>query len=271
MNGGAAVATLPMYDFPEVAAANDALWQGIANGMRARAVAAPDRLTRGRDLGALWRDPNHVFGQTCGYPYVTSLSEAVVLIATPEYSFPGCDGPMHRSFLVARENDPRRALDSFRGGVAAINSLDSNSGMNLFRASIAPVAAGRKFFGDVVTTGSHRASLAAIADGFADLAAIDCVSFGLIKRFDPHLVARIAVVAESVASPGLPFIASAKLPETAIASIREALFAALSDPKLSESLAELGIVGARVLPKRAYEGIREIERQAQAAGYPRLA
>ena len=102
---------------------------------------------------------------------------------------------------------------AFRGNVAAINGPDSNSGMNLFRATIAPVADGRAFFGAVVTTGSHRASLEAVADGRADLAAIDCVSFALMKRQSADLVERVAVVAESPLSPGLPFIMSARLPE----------------------------------------------------------
>src|SRR5208337_3099340 len=68
MSGSAPIAALPMYDFPEIAAANDALWAAIAAGLKARGVGAPARLTRGEDIAALWRDPGLVFGQTCGYP-----------------------------------------------------------------------------------------------------------------------------------------------------------------------------------------------------------
>ena len=51
--------------------------------------------------------------------------------------------------------------------------------MNLFRAAIAPLAGGRPFFSEVIVTGSHAASLEAVADGNAPgLAAIDCVTFG---------------------------------------------------------------------------------------------
>ena len=41
MRGGALVAALPMYDLPEIAAANDALWASIAASLRARGVEAP--------------------------------------------------------------------------------------------------------------------------------------------------------------------------------------------------------------------------------------
>jgi ABC-type phosphate/phosphonate transport system substrate-binding protein len=271
MTGGALIAALPMYDGPETARANDAIWAAIAVELRERGVAAPERLTRGGDLGSLWRSPNLVFGQTCGYPYVKDLRIAVALIATPEYDFPGCEGVAHRSFLVRRAGDPRRGLEAFRGGVAALNAWDSNSGMNLFRAAIAPLAGGRTFFGAVVTTGSHRVSLEAVADGRADLAAIDCVSFALMKRFEAGLVAKVAVVAESPLSPGLPFIASARLPEATVSRVREALFAALADPARAQARASLGLIGARPTAPADYGRILDIEREAEAAGYPRLA
>ncbi len=259
-----------MYDFPEIAAANDALWSGIALRLRARGVAAPAGLARGADVASLWRDPGLVFGHTCGYPYAKELSDAVVLIATPEYGFPGCDGAAYRSFLICRKHDPRR-LDAFRGGVAAVNAWDSNSGMNLFRAAIAPHADGRPFFASVVLTGSHQASLAAVAAGGADLAAVDCVTFALLQRLRPALVERVAVVAESAASPGLPFVASATLPDSTIAAVREALFAALADPELAEARAALGLEGARLTSPADYERVLEIEREAEATGYPTLA
>jgi ABC-type phosphate/phosphonate transport system substrate-binding protein len=270
MTAGALIAALPMYDDPGVAQANDAIWAAIAAGLLRRGVAAPATLTRGGDLAAQWLSPSLVFGQTCGYPYVRDLRDAVRLIATPEYSFPGCEGMSHRSFVVGRAGDPGRGLEGFRGGVAAVNGSDSNSGMNLFRATIAPVAAGRPFFGAVVITGSHRASLEAVAGGRADLAAIDCVSFGLMRRLSPGLVARVAIVAESPLSPGLPFILSARLPETTVASAREALLDALASPDLAEARAALGLKGARVTTPADYERILAIEREAEATEYPML-
>ena len=135
-----------MYDDPGVAQATDAIWRRIAAGLRRRDVAAPAKLTRGGDLAAQWLSPRLVFGQTCGYPYARTCTTPSALIATPEYAFPGCEGTQHRSFVVGRADDPRRDLEGFRGGVAALNSSDSNSGMNLFRATIAPVSGGRTFF-----------------------------------------------------------------------------------------------------------------------------
>ena len=53
--------------------------------------------------------------------------------------------------------------------------------------------------------------------------------------------------------------------------MREALFVALVDPDLAEARAALGIQGARVATPADYDRVAEIERDAAAAGYGRLA
>jgi ABC-type phosphate/phosphonate transport system substrate-binding protein len=271
VNGETRIAILPMYDFPWTAAANDALWAAISARLAEAGVRAPMQLTRDADLAALWRDPGLIFGQTCGYPYVTGLKDVVTLIATPEYLFPGCEGASHRSFIIRRATDPRRGLSEFRGATAALNAHDSNTGMNLFRATIAPIAGVAPFFRALVVSDSHEASVKAVTDGEADLASIDCVSFALLSRGRPELTERLAVVAESEPSPNLPFIASASFPAPTIAAARGALFAALADPALAEARAMLGLRGARPASPADYDRVIEIERAAQAAGYPRLA
>jgi ABC-type phosphate/phosphonate transport system substrate-binding protein len=271
VSGETLIAVLPMYDFPRTAAANAALWAAISARLAEAGVRSPTRLTRGGELAVLWRHPALIFGQTCGYPFVTELKDTVTLIATPEYLFPGCEGASHRSFIIRRASDSRRVLKEFRGAVAALNAHDSNTGMNLFRAMIAPIAGGAAFFSSIVVTGSHEASVAAVHNGQADLASIDCVSFALLERGRPELIERVAIVAESVLSPGLPFIAASSLPALTIAAVRGALFAALADPALAEARATLGLRGARVATAADYDRVAELERGAAATGYPRLA
>jgi ABC-type phosphate/phosphonate transport system substrate-binding protein len=260
-----------MYDFPWIAAANDALWASIATRLGEAGVRAPTALTRGGDLAALWRNSGLIFGQTCGFPYVTALKETVRLIAAPEYSFPGCEGASHRSFIIRRVDDPRQALGEFRGTVAALNAHDSNTGMNLFRATIAPVALRAPFFSSVIVTSSHEASVNAVVEGDADLASIDCVSVALLKRGRPELAKRLAIVARSPLSPCLPFIASASLPARTIEAVREALFAVLDDTGLAEARAALGLAGARIVAPDHYDRLIEMERSAAAMGYAELA
>ena len=57
-----------------------------------------------------------------------------------------------RRRFASKLHHPRRlatrgaASSEFRGAIAALNAADSNTGMNLFRATIAPIAGGAPFF-----------------------------------------------------------------------------------------------------------------------------
>src|SRR5207249_2755288 len=53
---GQMIASLPMYDLPEVKAATDAWWRGLA-----RHIGIAGVLDRGRDRLAPWRSPDLVF------------------------------------------------------------------------------------------------------------------------------------------------------------------------------------------------------------------
>jgi ABC-type phosphate/phosphonate transport system substrate-binding protein len=259
-----------MYDYPFVAEANRRLWGVIARSLRAAGVDAPEELDPAEPR-ALWMDRGLIFGQTCGYPYVTALRGRVSLIATPIYDFDGCDGPRHCSFVVTSDKSRNRSLASFAGARAAINASDSNTGMNLFRGLLAPIARGRRIFSEVLVTGSHAASLAAVASGEADIAAIDCVTYGLLRRWKPELFDGVAVIARTQATPGLPFVINAELGVSLLAALRVALFAALSDPTLAEERQSLGLIGAAILTDADYARVAEIERAAVALGYGELA
>ena len=258
------IAALPMYDFPWVRAATDRLWAAVRGGLRAQGIAAPEGLTRDGKLPDIWRDDGLLLGQTCGYPYWTTLRRSSEVLAAPIYGFAGCQGPNHRSFVIARRDDPRTRLQEFRGDRAALNGFDSNSGMNLFRSVVAPLAGGKPFFAAVVETGGHALSLAAVVEERADVAAIDCVTYALLARGDARLVAATKIIGETPASPALPFIASRALAPETRAAVRRAL-------RDLPPIPELGLVGVAFLPETAYARVAEIEAGAQALGYPRLA
>ena len=267
MNGLRA-ASLGMYDFAWLEADTDALWTALARELRAEGVrGVPDALDHGRPLHTIWRDPGLLLAQTCGYPLLTELSGGVRLVATPHYAFPGCDRYWHRSFLVVRADDPARGLAALRGRRCAINGRDSNTGMNLLRASIAPLARGRRFFDEVIETGAHLESLRAVREGRADLAALDCVTHGLLSRRRTDLLAGSRVLGATPATPGLPFITSAQTTEADLAALRTALMSRALQP----ALARLGVVGMTVLGLGQYRPVTALAEQAGECGYAALA
>jgi len=268
----ARVASLGMYDFPWLEAANDVLWAALAGRLRARGLAgAPERLDRRRGLREVWADPGLLLAHTCGYPLVTELAGKVAYVATPRHLARGCEGAEHRSLVVVAEASPARGLGDLRGARAAVNGLDSNSGMNLLRALAAPLAREGRFFGEVLVTGAHLASLAAVADGRADVAAVDCVTHALAARHRPGLLAGTRVLAETAATPALPLVTRRDAPPGELAALRGALAEVAADPALAAARAELLLEGFEVLPEGAYGRVATLEREAAEAGYPRLA
>jgi ABC-type phosphate/phosphonate transport system substrate-binding protein len=262
-----------MYATPQpVAEATDALWAFVGDFLvKAGLFDVPESLDLSIAHDEAWLRPDLLLSQTCGYPYAAHLRGKVRLVATPCYGYPGCDGPNMHSFVIVRKDAGISSLEGLRGLTAAINSPDSNSGTNLFRALIAPIAGGGHFFGRVIETGGHVASIKAVAEGLADCASIDCVTFGNIKRFSPELLASIAVLAETPSGPGLPLITRASATDAEIELIRAALRAALAEPALAQVRDVLALTGFSELSDGDYEVLLDYERQATALGYPTVA
>lgn len=267
------IASLAMYrDPPEVAAATRALWAQLGAALRQAGLAeAPERLDEVIAHDAAWLDPRLLLAQTCGYPFAAGLRGRVRLIATPIYDHPGCDGALNGSFVVVRADTPATSIADLRGETVAINDPASNSGMNLLRHHVARHALDGRFFGRVIESGGHVASLAMVARGEADVAAVDCVTYGNLARFAPERLAGVRILAETAKTPGLPLITRAAATDSEVAILRDALLRLAKDPAAASIRDTLGLRGFVVLPDHAYDGVLALERQAVALGYPHLA
>jgi ABC-type phosphate/phosphonate transport system substrate-binding protein len=241
------IASLPMYDWPEVREPTDAWWAGIA-----RHLGADINLTRDADYAALWHRSDLLMSQTCGYPFTHDLKGRVTLVATPHYGLDGCDGPNYRSIVFARERKP---LTAFRNARAAVNNPDSMSGMLALQLVFSPCAENGRFFGDVIESGGHVASMRAVRDGKADVCAIDAVCVALARRYRPDFVEGLVEIARSPMVPGLPYITTCgSLPR-----LRAAIAAAFADDSLQHVRDQLFLTGHSILGEPAYDRIIELE------------
>ncbi len=266
------LASLPMYDLPELARATESWWRGLAGAMTREGLRdVPARLTRPDDHTALWRGPGLLFSQTCGYPLTHAYKDDLRLVATPAYGAPGCRGAEYCSVIVVRDDQPATGLADLKGSVAAYNALDSQSGYSALRAAVAPLAGGKPFFARLVESGGHAMSLELVGRGEAEVCAVDCVTFALLARYRPAAVRGLRILAESAVAPGLPYVTGAAIDEDTLSRLRAAVFAALADPSLVETRAALMIEGAEVLRESAYDRILELEQEARDLGYPALA
>ncbi len=226
------IAALPMYDWPEIRAETDARWASIRDALRASDIDAPEHLEREQtDLQALWRDPALLVSQTCWGPMELGLADHVQVVAQPDYSaFEGGQGELYSSAIVMRQGDdrfvaPRPAMipvETLRNARFAFNSTDSRSGYLALKADLEAAGESLAIFSELIETGGHRASIQVVAEGRADVAAIDCKTWHLAVMHEP---AAQALEAAGWTSPrmGLPFITARKTPAHVVAALRAAL------------------------------------------------
>lgn len=254
-------ASLPMYDLPEHRAHTDALWAGVAEGLRARGIEAPRELSRPADLPADWLRPDLLLSQTCGLPFVRLLRGRVTIVGAADHGLPDCAPGRYRSRILVRADDPGRTLAEFRGRVAAINSEGSQSGAGALRTAVGAFREAGPFFARVVVTGAHAESLRAVAEGRADLAAVDAVTFEMARRHLPF-ARTLRVLASTPETPGLPFV-------TRLGGPAGLLFEAMA-----EGIASLGAEGREALMLQGmvvrregdFEGIEAADRAAVPLG-----
>ena len=197
------IASLPMYDWPETRAANDRFWALIRDNLYFDGRPVPQELTRTDDPWSHWQDPELMLSQTCGLPYRARLHGKVSLVGTPIHDLP-CAPGHYFSEIVARSSDARREITDFKEARLAVNDGLSQSGW----AAPQALAQIHGFtFENVVVSGSHRESARMVAGGDADLAALDAVTWRLVRSFDVAAGA-LKVVAQTPATPALPYISA---------------------------------------------------------------
>lgn len=265
------IAALPMYDFPELREAHDRFWSALARRLQeGGVVGVPQGLTRRWSHREVWSHPGLLFGQACEYPVSKSFRGYLRILATPHYRAPGCSRHCYRSAIVARAEEAADSLEDLRQRRCVLNEPDSNSGMNLLRAALAPLSGGARFFRSVSCSGSHRKSVELIVAGEADVAAIDCVTLEHLRRTRPELIAQIRIVDWTPSSPCLPFVIARQTGDSTVAAVRCALKAVCADPTLAPVRETLLLEGVNLAPDTTFARILELERQAQQWCYPAL-
>jgi ABC-type phosphate/phosphonate transport system substrate-binding protein len=256
------IAALPMYDWPELRAVTDAFWSRLARRLAERGVTAPPNLDRSRPLMATWHHPELLFSQTCGYPYINPLRDQVTLLATPVYQVAGCRAANYRSWILVAADTSQTRLEDLPIDVIAINERHSFSGHVALRAILAPLAMDAKMGHGVIVTGSHRASMRAVADGRATLCAVDPVCWALARRFDSDVTDRLKIIERGPEAPAPPFIAGANISASVCLVLRQALLEQIDDPACADLCTELYIGGAQVLDDADYDPINQIAEAA---------
>lgn len=264
--------SLPMYDLPELMAAHETFWQGLSRHLVTAGINAPPQaLAWPEDLYAHWRDPALLLSQTCGYPLKRQLEDQVRLVGVPIYNAPGCAGILYSSVLVVPRISPWEDIAELRGRRAAHCGTDSQSGYSALRHTVAPHARTGRFFDTITATTRHEESIDLVAGNKADIAAIDCVTFALLQRYQPARLADVRQIGYTAHVAGLSLITAQGRSDDEVACLRLAVTAAFADPALAESRAAMLLGGIAFPDISAYDDIDKLESEAANLGYPVLA
>jgi phosphonate transport system substrate-binding protein len=135
-----------------------------------------------------WQERERLFDQgeiqllwLCGLPYVhkadleQSRTELLVVPVPVGERYQGL--PVYFSDVVVRRSSPFQCFLDLCGGSWAFNEPRSHSGFNVVRAYLAELGQRDGFFGEVIESGAHSASVEMVLSGRIDGAAIDTRSW----------------------------------------------------------------------------------------------
>jgi ABC-type phosphate/phosphonate transport system substrate-binding protein len=253
----AGAVSFPMYDLPELSNAHDALWQVLCDELADHGLDAGGGRARSGDVASLWTDPRLLLSQACGWPLVTELGDVVTVVGTFLYDAPSVDRcGRYRSVLVAPIDAPARWRVDLATTRAAVNGFTSLSGWISLRLAL--LGDLRPWPGPVVLTGSHVDSLRTLRAGDADVAAIDAVTFSLLRRHRPCELDGVAVVGFGRSIPCLPLITAAHRDATVVAGVQTALRTTLAHPRARPACRTLGVRGFVPVGEQHYEPLRRL-------------
>jgi ABC-type phosphate/phosphonate transport system substrate-binding protein len=208
-------------------------------------------------IAELWARSDKAAVFMCGLPYSRATPQPH-LIAAPVPEAPEFHGqPLYWSeFVVAVQSGHRSLHDTF-GGRIAFTSPESQSGFAAPLRHLREASDGTPLYREVIAPQiTPQGAVAAVAEGRADIAAVDAYSLQLLRRFVPELAAQVRVVARTEARPIPPLIGSQPFE-----ALTAAFLAAHQDPALHSLLADLRL-SRFVQP--APDSYRQLEQEFEA-------
>jgi phosphonate transport system substrate-binding protein len=209
------------------------------------------------------------YGFICGYPYILAHDQPVPkveLVAAPVPKDPRYQHkPVYFSDLVVRKDSPFKTLQDLRGRTYVYNEETSNSGYNMPRSYLVKLGLTNGFFGKVLRSGSHEASIRMVAQGLADASFVD----SLVLDYDRAKGFADATAVHVIDSLGpaatVPFVVSTAAGMTA--PLKARLLSMHEDPRGRAILDEGFLERFAVVTDADYDGLRAMKKAAEDARF----
>ncbi len=198
----------------------------------------------------------------CGRPYVEAHDEFGVEILV----VPMVDGKtVYHSYVVVPKDSAAKTLEDLRGKRFAFTDPLSNTGCLVPTYELAQRGeTPESFFGEVVYTHAHDASIRAVARGLVDGAAVDSLIWHYLARREPETAARCRVIWRSPSYGIPPVVVRRGADPELVRRVRDALLGAHEDPEGRRILAGMGVDRFVTGDDRAYDSIRAMRAWLEA-------
>jgi phosphonate transport system substrate-binding protein len=210
------------------------------------------------------------YGFICGYPYILAHDQPVPkvqLVAAPVPKDPRyLNKPVYFSDLVVRKDSPFKSIQDLRGRTYVYNEETSNSGYNMPRSYLVKLGLTQGFFGKVLRSGSHEASIRMVAQGQADASFVDSLvlDYDRAKGF-PDATA-VHVIESLGPAATVPFVLSTAAAPMA-APIKARLLTMHEDPRGRAILDEGFLERFAEVTDADYDGLRAMKKVAEDARF----
>lgn len=224
--------------------------------------------------GIPWQERERLFDRgeiqilwLCGLPYVHKADRVksdVELLAVPVPHGERYRGrPVYFSDVIVRRKRPFRSFLDLRGASWVYNEPRSHSGFNVVRSHLADFAESDGFFGEVVESGAHSASLEMILSGRVDSAAIDSTVLEWLIAERGDLREQISVIESLGPSPIPPWVISKKVSASLRSELRALLICMHATPRGKGVLTRARLERFVEAQDHDYDPIRVMARKAK--------
>jgi phosphonate transport system substrate-binding protein len=211
----------------------------------------------------------------CGLPYVRKVERSpgiVTPLAAPVMAGSRYEGhPIYYSDVVVHRDSPFRKFGDLRGAVWAFNEPGSQSGYGIVRYTLASRGETFAFFGRVVESGAHQASLGMILQREVDASAIDSTVLEQELRDHPWLTSELRVVEVMGPSPMPPWVAGQRVTPEMRQALQNALTGMHARADGRAILARAGVARFQAVDDSDYDPIREMACTGWGESFSKLA
>ncbi|HLW26050.1 MAG TPA: PhnD/SsuA/transferrin family substrate-binding protein [Steroidobacteraceae bacterium] len=235
------IANARMYAVSPEAAA---IWRTLLETLieRAQVPVAVIEHEPPASIEALWgrEDLGAVF--MCGLPYARAQPPPHLIAAPVPSPVAFSHAPRYWSEWIVRTSSPARILSDTWGGRLALTVAHSQSGCIAALAHLMSFEAPTPLYRELIgPTQTPLGSLEAVAQGRADVAAIDAYAWALLERFRPQLTREVRIIDRTLPTPIPALVASPSIAVRHLQSLREAFRTAHTFAPLKPALEALSL------------------------------